>query len=518
MISKIYKESSTEQLQVRLSIIGMLVACWIMYIQQGWINDDSVLYFEAARLFAAGEWNAGLSLFPWPLYSLLIASVHFISGFSLHNSAQILNAIFIFITFYSLLRIIILASGDKLTLIIATTLLSASSYIFGDVVGMLLRDQGFWAFMLTALVFFIKFYRDGQLEDAIYWQLFALLAMLFRLEAFTYIALLPFFLLTVPETNIQKRLKLLLKAHLLNITASILIVIFMLMHESIQLTDLGRIREIFSAFSDIERNFSSHITKRADLMASHILGEPLESFALSGLLLTLILVVITKCALVCGLVPSILAATNYKNLQIAISRDTSKILLLTMLIVMINGLLIILKVNILSSRYVILFGLITIIFASFSARGHIEKWQKNQLSKYVKVLLGLALIVTLSTLVLNVLPKHAGYNYQKIAADFVNNHNTEHKKVFYVSPRARYYAGEPYADRGYDYWEYTQTAINNGTIYDYDYLVINLDIDENTSTREQLLKDKLSDYTLIKVIYGYKNKKRMLIYKKSGHE
>lgn len=518
MISKIYKEARTDQLHFILSIIGMLVAAWVMYIQQGWVNDDSVLYFEAARLFSAGEWKSGLSLFPWPLYSLLIAGVHFITGFNVHSSAQILNAIFIFITFYSLLRIITLASGDKLTLMIATTLLLGSSYIFGDVVGMLLRDQGFWAFMLTALVFFIKFYREGQLKDAIYWQLFAIIAMLFRIEAFTYIALLPFILLTTPETSILRRVKLLLKAHLLNIAASVLIVIAMFMHESIHLTDLGRIREIFSAFSDIERNFSAHIAKRADLMALHVLGEPLESFAWTGLLLTLVLVVITKCALVAGLVPLSLVATNYKNLHISISHDVSKILLLTMLIVMVNGLLIILRVNLLSSRYVILFGLIAIIFASFAARGFIEKWQQNQLSKYTKLLLGLALALTLISLTLNVLPKHAGYNYQKLAADFVNNHNTEHKKVFYVSPRARYYAGESYAGRGYDYWEYTQKAINSGTIYNYDYLVINLDIDENTSTREQLLKDKLSDYTLIKIIYGYKNKKRMLIYKKSDHE
>lgn len=516
MISKLYKEACANRLHFALSAIGMLIACWVMYIQQGWVNDDSVLYFEAARLFVTGDWKAGLSLFPWPLYSLLIAGIHYVSGFSLHNSAQILNAIFIFISFYALLRIITLASGDKLTLIIATILLLASSYIFGDVVGMLLRDQGFWAFMLTAVVFFIKFYREGLLKDAIYWQLFTIIAMLFRIEAFTYIALLPFILLTKPDIHFAIRIKLLLKAHAVNLALAVFMVIAILMHESIQLADLGRIREIFSVFSDIERNFSAHIAKKADLMASYVLGEPLHSFAWTGLLLTLLLVVITKCALVAGLVPIALIAAHYRNLQIVISRDVSSILLLTMFIVMLNGLLIILKVNLLSSRYVILFGLIAIIFASFAARGFIEQWHQKQMSKFAKLLLSLGLIITLFALVLNVMPKHEGYNYQKVAADFVNHHNTEHKKVFYVSPRARFYAGAAYAGRGYDYWEYARSAIENGQIYDYDYLVINLDIDADTAAREQLLKDKLSNYELIKIVYGYKNKKRMLIYKKSG--
>jgi hypothetical protein len=40
-------------------------------------NSDGVLYITAAQHFAAGHFKEGLALFPMPLYSLLIAMVHF---------------------------------------------------------------------------------------------------------------------------------------------------------------------------------------------------------------------------------------------------------------------------------------------------------------------------------------------------------------------------------------------------------------------------------------------------------
>jgi hypothetical protein len=89
--------------------------------------------------------------------------------------------------------------------------------------------------------------------------------------------------------------------------------------------------------------------------------------------------------------------------------------------------------------------------------------------------------------------------------------------VFYVSPRARFYAGAAYLDRGYDYWKFTEKAIADGSIYQHDYLVINLDINEKTAEREAVLAAELTDYELVKIFYGYKKKKRMLVYKKAQH-
>lgn len=515
MYSNLYKKASTEQLLFTLSIVGMLVACWIMYIQHGWINDDSVLYFEAARLFSIGEWKSGLALFGLPLYSLLIAALTKATTLNIQLCAQILNAIFIAIAISSLLRIILLAGGDKLTMMMTILLLLSAAYIVGDIVPMLLRDQGFWAFMLTATVFFIKFYRNIHLKDALYWQIFALLALLFRIEAITYITVIPLILLSRPNTGLRQKLNLLFNTHILNIFIAIAAIIAVLVHGAISISDLGRFQEIFSVITDIEKNFSAQIASKAHVIAIDVLGESLERFAWMSLILTLLSIALIKCVLVAGWLPIILIYFNYSSIKNSMASDVIKILKLCGLLVLINAILIILKVNLLSSRYVILFGFITIIFAAFATTALYRKWQNKQLGRAEKGIALLTLILVIFGFGSNVAPKHSGYHYEKEAVNFVKTQNVEQKPVFYVSPRARFYAGAAYLGRGYDYWEFTQKAIADGSIYEHDYLIINLDINNKTAEREAVLAAKLTDYELIQTFYGYKKKKRMLIYRRT---
>ena len=88
-------------------------------------------------------------------------------------------------------------------------------------------------------------------------------------------------------------------------------------------------------------------------------------------------------------------------------------------------------------------------------------------------------------------------------------------KVFFVTPRSRYFAGAPYAGRGHDYWDYAQKAIADGTIYQYDYLAINIDMDERFAARKKILYEQLPQYTISKEFYGLRNKKKMILFEKT---
>lgn len=515
--SHIYKKVTTEQTLISLSIIGMTLACWIMYIQQGWINDDSVQYFEVARLFSVGEWKAGAQLFPWPFYPLLITGMHDLTSLDFQICAQILNAVFFAIATYSLLRIVILAGGDKVSLVLAALLFFSTSYIVGDVLPMLLRDQGFWAFLLTALVFFIKFYRQNNIKDALSWQLFALIAMLFRIEAFTYIALLPLTLLFISNVGFTTKIRNFSYAYALHIALAVCAGIAVLLHGSLSLSDFGRIQEIFHSVSDIQKNFSLQIAAKADFMAINVLGEPLANFAWMGLILSLISIAIVKCLSAAGWLPLLLIGVNYKKIKDSMSEDVRQLLLATALLALINAVLIIFRANLLSSRYVIFFGFPLIIFATFSARALYERWQLKQLSKIETLVAILALALVALGSVLNCLPKDAGYNYEQQAVSYIKTDQTKspgNSKVFYSSPRTRYYGGEEYMGRGFDHWDFTQQAINDGTIYQYEYLAINLNVNDQSADREKILAEKLPQYVLVKTFYGYKKKKRVLVYKK----
>lgn len=159
-----------------LTLIAGLIAWRVMYIQHGWINDDSTLYFEVAKRFSAGDWLLGFELYSWSFYSLLISTLHQIGNINLHLSAQILAVGFYCITAFCLSKLIQLAGGNKLTILCGCLLLFSSTYITGDVFAMLLRDQGFWAFFLASLVFFIRYFHDYRLQDAILWQISIIIA------------------------------------------------------------------------------------------------------------------------------------------------------------------------------------------------------------------------------------------------------------------------------------------------------------------------------------------------------
>jgi hypothetical protein len=499
-----------------ITILSIFITCWVIYIQKGWISVDSLFYFEVARLFSVGEWQAGIALYSLPLYPLLIAGLHGITTLDFQLCAQILTVIFFAITTYSLLRIVLLAGGDKLALILAALLLFSTTYIVGDILPMLVRDQGFWAFLLTALVYFIKYYRYHNTKDAIYWQLFALIAMLFRIEAATFIALLPLALLYMPRVKTGQKIRYLFTAYALNIALVICLIFALFLHGSINLKQLGRLNEIVNSFTEIQKNFSVEITAKASAMAKDVLGEPLAGFAWMGLLMALISIAAIKCLTVANILPLLLAGVGYNKLKQNMADDVRYLVMAAALIVFLNAVLIIFKVNLLSSRYVIIFGFMLIIFATFAAHAMINGIKFKQLSILNKVIAAIALLIISWGIISNVRPKNEGYNYEQEAVTYVKNlTSSQNGKVFYTSRRARYYAGESYIKPNPpNQWDFLQLAIAEESIYKYDYLVINLNADEVSAGKEQVLAKQLPQYKLIHTTYGFKKKKRVLIYKK----
>jgi hypothetical protein len=172
-------------------------------------------------------------------------------------------------------------------------------------------------------------------------------------------------------------------------------------------------------------------------------------------------------------------------------------------------------VFVLSGRYIIALGLILLIFAAFHLASLIEKIRLKQIEKpWEKILLFIFLALLTFSTVKNILPKRAGYNFEQDAVAYLKRQQIPNEKVFFITPRSRYYAGAPFAGRGYDYWDYTQAAMIDGSIYQYDYLAINLDIDDRYTAREKILNEKLPQYKLATEFYGLRNKKKIMLFKK----
>ncbi|WP_304857884.1 hypothetical protein [Methylotenera sp.] len=511
MIKKI-EQSPINTLHAVIILLAMLLAAQMQYIQHGWINPDSILYFESAKLIAVGQWKEALQVWNWPLYPILIATVHKITFLGIQASAQVLNVLFFGLTAFSFIQIIRLAGGKQLTMVAGALILFSSQYIVGDVLEMLMRDEGFWAFYLTSIVFFIRFYQGFKLKDALLWQVSAIIATLFRIEAITYLVLLPTLVLVCMNADLKTRIRYFLMSHSLNLFLALALILFLALHGDFSMKNLGRLQEVFTLnlYEELTRQLFSH----AAIMSNDVLGKYLEEFAVQGLLLTFIYVMIVKAISTTGLINFIMAVFTVKNRSALIESKSFQVLTAIALISLMNMALIITKVFVLSSRYVVGLAFILMIFAAFQFATILMRSTGKSENSQRKQWLAVALIVFMTlSIVKNILPKAEGYNYMQDAAAWIKTYNKDNKPVFYDETRVRYYLNEPYSRNAEFNWPAIKSAIENGSIKNYDILMISHS--KKRPEQEVLIAEQLPEYSEIKRFSQSKEKKSIVIYRKN---
>jgi hypothetical protein len=508
LINKI-EHTTTHKLHMSIVVLAMLLAAQMQYIQHGWINPDSVLYFESARLMAVGQWKEALQVWNWPLYPVLIATVHKITSLGIQTSAQILNIVFFGLTAFSFVHIIRLAGGSQLTMAAGALILFSSQYIVGDVLEMLMRDEGFWAFYLTGLLFFIRFYQHLKFKDALLWQLCAIIATLFRIEVITYLILLPSLFLFSFNANFKTRIRYFFIGHSLNIFLAIGLILAIALHGDLSMKSFGRLQEVFTL--NLYDELTRKLFKHAAIMSSDVLGKYLEEFAVQGLLLTFTYVMIVKAISTTGLVNFIMAIFAIKNRTALLESKTFSVLSTVALISLMNMALIITKVFVLSSRYVVGLAFILMILAAFQFAAILKCYAGRSEKKYKWLSILLIAFMSLS-IVKNILPKAKGYNYMQDTAIWIKESTKKKKPVFYDDSRVNYFAGEPFAGTWGDSWEVVISAINDGSIYKYDYLQISHSI--KRPEREKFFAEKLPQFKEVVRFNSVKSKKSIVIYKR----
>lgn len=508
-----FKKLSTHQpsnIQWVIVFISLLVAAQVQYIQHGWINPDSVLYLEAAKLFAVGEWKAGFAVFPWPFYSLCIAATHHLTSLSIHHAAQLLNVIFFAIATYAFTAIIQLCGGKQKELITGGLIFLSAQYMIGGVLEMLMRDEGFWAFFLLSIVFLIRFHQRHQLKDALLWQIMIIMAVLFRIEAMLYLVLLPLVLM-LNHQPLTRNLALVAKAYSLQIILALAVMTALLIHPTLSTDMLGRLNEIFTA--NLWQAFTQKILTKSQIMSELVLDEYLEEFALPGLILTFLYVIIVKSISATGIIPFGLGVLGIKNRYALIEKKGGQILMATMLIALLNMALIITKVFVLSGRYVLAISFILMVLASFYF-AHLLDQSAIKSNKKSQWIVRVLLVVMVLGFVKNLMPKKTGYNYMQDAVKWLdsNSHASLKTEVFFNETRMRYYAGAPFIGTWNNNLSLISTAISDRSIYQHPFLMI------ATSTKEEVnlhaLMVKLPDYKEIKRFHDAKAKKYVIVYQK----
>jgi len=67
-------------------LLLVLVSICIIFLQQGEINRDGIMYLSQSQYIVEGNWDKAMKTYNWPFFSILIAGLHQLTGLSLENS------------------------------------------------------------------------------------------------------------------------------------------------------------------------------------------------------------------------------------------------------------------------------------------------------------------------------------------------------------------------------------------------------------------------------------------------
>lgn len=505
-----FKNLSQQQLIGLLTLIASLIVMRVFYVAQGSINDDATLYFEAARLFSTGQWQLGVDLFPWPFYSLLITGTSWLTQLNLHHSAELLSIVFFSMTCFSLSKIVQLANGDKIAIVAVNCLVWGSLYITGDVLGMLLRDTGFWAFFTSSVAAFMLFQRSPSYFYAIIWQILAFVAMQFRIEAISYLLLIPFIIFFQAQLTIRNKVRLYLQANTFLMFLLFVLALAIVTGALTNIASLGRMLEVNNLIFDSSKTVLEGFKDKSELMGEHVLGRYLEDYASFSLAISLICITLYKSLLVAGFTPLLLLVSQSKKWFSLPNLQARALFIGLAGIALLNALVIVFRSYVLSSRYVIAFGFIIIIFAAFAFSQLYANYKAgvnaNTKTKFFntnlnKVVLCIAIVLMIAGILKNIAPKPDAYYYEQNAVAWIKNHaqNTQ-TNIYYDSSRLRYYAKAPWAGReDMDNLDSLITALNNETVR-YDYLLM------RTKPSNILKQDQIKQLKHYQTVKSFSNK------------
>lgn len=218
-----------------VSALGsILLSLWTAYHNE-LINPDGICYLESANVFMHSGVSAATKLCSqarWPVYSILIGLGSFIAPNSLEAVAYVINGIFSLISVVAFIAIVSrLTENRKIIWLAALSILIAHD--FNQLREYIIRDHGYWAMSLVAVLCFINYLHSFTWRDALLWAVTSLLATLFRVEGILFFALIPCTVFCYRNISFAQRIQAWLRLNVLPIAALLLLGVAYLFHLSL---------------------------------------------------------------------------------------------------------------------------------------------------------------------------------------------------------------------------------------------------------------------------------------------
>lgn len=183
---------------------------------------DTLHYLRTAIAFQDAGFQAALSSYSWPFYSVLIATTQQLTGSDMLSAAYLLNGLCQAWLVLSFVALVASFQRDNTTLIAAAILILLYSRL-NTLRPDILRDFAYWASLLTALIGLVRYIDSQKFRHALLWSMFALVSFLFRVEGIIIALVLPWIVLSFSNWTWRQKLVSLTQLHSVSVLAIIVV-------------------------------------------------------------------------------------------------------------------------------------------------------------------------------------------------------------------------------------------------------------------------------------------------------
>lgn len=267
------------------------------------INPDGELYLTTANIFLQQGIHAAMQSYSWPLYPILIAFLVKVFHLEFLQAAYVLSFVFFTAATYAMYVMSYQLTESKIAAWLGL-LLFVFFKTYNIFLHQVVRDLGYWCFVLWSLVFFIKYLQGNKFQYALFWFLSILLATLFRIEGAIILLFIPFVTLLIKEECFSSRLEkfLILEGMTVILALVGIIYIILLLHGNYTSQRLGRVNELIHDFSSVITSYSQAFSSFSTRVEKYVLvqdfNQPFASiFLLGGILLSFIVMMLSTIGL-----------------------------------------------------------------------------------------------------------------------------------------------------------------------------------------------------------------------------
>jgi hypothetical protein len=409
-------------------IVGF--AGWSIWIQEGAINKDGLLYLKQAYLFSEGRTAEALHLFPHSFYSFLIGSTLKLTGFNILWIAHGINLFLFGIASLFYLKTLRLIDHSSNIVFYGGIVLLGFMPIMDDYVGMLVRDHGMWAGCMAATYFFLQSRETPSNKYYFLWNFSLLFAALFRPEALIFLVVIPcleFYLLK------KKNFKTLLLSFRFLLTT--LFVSLVLLNYYIILKDLNIFQTVYEKILSMITSFERRsVITTDDFWLSFLLNDYSKLILFGGLTFVFIfkwlagLGVIHLSIFLFGLKNNFGFIAKYKLVIFTLAATSLFLVFLNLL-----------NVYVVSGRYFVMhwWWMLLIITVCFQ---YIDVSLNIKFVRSIRIILYLLLLA----LILNTVIDSKKIDVERLAGDYLGSHYKFNNIKSIDADRVLFYAGLPF--------------------------------------------------------------------------